>query len=336
MSSISRRLTRLLVAAAILMTAGSASALQVLHRGNGAEPESLDPHVSSGVPEAHIERDLFEGLVAEAADGKIIPGTAESWDISEDGLVYRFRLRPDAKWSDGEPIVAADVVYSFRRLLDPKTASKYAFMQWPLKNGEKFSKGEINDAEAVGVRAIDERTLEVTLERPTPYYIGLLAHHASYILPRKTIEQHAERWTRPGNMVGNGAYKLEAWTPQDRIKLVRNPAYHGARLVAVDEVYYYPTEDQQAELKRYRAGELNVSRVPVDQIAWARQNLGGELKIAPFSAPIITPSTSPGRRSRTAPSCARPCRSPSTVTPSSARSCAAVRWQLMASCRPTR
>jgi oligopeptide transport system substrate-binding protein len=150
---LNRRLVRLLVAAAIMSAAGSASALQVLHRGNGTEPESLDPHVSSGVPEAHIERDLFEGLVAEAADGKLIPGTAEHWDISDDGLVYRFRLRVDAKWSDGEPVVAADVVYSFRRLLDPKTASKYAFMQWPLKNGEKFSKGEITDPEIVGVKA---------------------------------------------------------------------------------------------------------------------------------------------------------------------------------------
>ena len=147
-----RRLARLLVAAAMIVMAGSASALQVLHRGNGTEPESLDPHVSSGVPEAHLQRDLFEGLVAEAADGKIIPGTAESWDISDDGLVYRFRLRPDAKWSNGEPVTAADVVYSFRRLLDPKTASKYAFMQWSLKNGEKFSKGEIKDPEAIGVR----------------------------------------------------------------------------------------------------------------------------------------------------------------------------------------
>jgi oligopeptide transport system substrate-binding protein len=279
----SRRLVRLVAAAAMVVVAGSACALQILHRGNGTEPESLDPHVSSGVPEAHIERDLFEGLVAEGADGKLIPGTAEHWDISDDGLVYRFRLRAEAKWSNDEPIVAADVVYSFRRLLDPRTASKYAFMQWPLKNGEKFSKGEITDPEMVGVKALDERTVEVTLERPTPYYIGLLAHHASYILPRKAIEQHAERWTRPGNMVGNGAYKLEAWTPQDRIKLVRNPAYHGARLVAVDEVYYYPTEDQQAELKRYRAGELDISyRLPVDQIGWARQNLAGELKIAAY------------------------------------------------------
>ena len=123
----------------------------------------------------------------------------------------------------------------------------------------------------------------MTLERPTPYYIGLLAHHASYILPRKAIEQHAERWTRPGNMVSNGAYKLEAWTPQDRIKLARNPAYHSARLVAIDEVYYYPTEDQQAELKRYRAGELDISyRSPSTRSPGSRKICPSELKIAPY------------------------------------------------------
>ena len=272
-----------LVAAAVSFTMLPALAAEVLHRGNGAEPETLDPHLSTGVPEAHLQRDLFEGLVAEAADGKIIPGTAERWDISADGQTYTFHLRANAKWSNGDPVTADDVVYSFRRLLDPKTASKYAFMQWPLKNGEAFNKGEFKEAEAVGVKAVDARTVQVTLERPTPYYLGLLAHHASYILPRKAIEANAERWTRPGNLVGNGAYKLDAWTPQDRIKMVKNPAYHDAATVKVDEVYYYPTEDQQAEVKRYRAGELDITyRIPADQIGWAKQNVPGETKITPY------------------------------------------------------
>lgn len=277
------RLPRVVLAAALSFIAVPAWSAQVLHRGNGAEPETLDPQLSTGVPESHLQRDLFEGLVAEAADGKVIPGTAERWEISPDGLVYTFHLRADAKWSNGDAITAQDVVYSFRRLLDPKTASKYAFMQWSLKNGEKVSKGEIKDLDAIGVKATAERTVQMTLERPTPYYLGLLAHHASYIVPRKAIEAHAERWTRPGNIVSNGAFKLETWTPQDRIKLVKNPAYHDAKSVQVDEIYYYPTEDQQAELKRYRAGELDLTyRIPVDQIAWARQNLPNETKITPF------------------------------------------------------
>lgn len=272
-----------LFAAAFLLGSVPAWSAQVLHRGNGAEPETLDPQLSTGVPEAHLQRDLFEGLVAEAADGKLIPGTAERWEISPDGTVYTFHLRANAKWSNGDPVTAQDVVYSYRRLLDPKTASKYAFMQWPLKNGEAFSKGENKDPEAIGIKAVNERTVQATLERPTPYYLGLLAHHASYIVPRKAIEAHAERWTRPGNIVSNGAFRLEAWTPQDRIKLVKNPSYHDARSVQIDEIYYYPTEDQQAELKRYRAGELDLTyRIPVDQIAWARQNLPNETRITPF------------------------------------------------------
>jgi oligopeptide transport system substrate-binding protein len=284
MSFLRTRLTRAaLLAAAISLVSAPAWTAQVLHRGNGAEPETLDPHLSTGVPEAHLQRDLFEGLVAEAADGKIIPGTAERWDLSPDGLTYTFYLRSDAKWSNGDPITAQDIVYSYRRLLDPKTASKYAFMQWPMKNGEKFSKGEVKEADALGVKATGERMVQITLERPTPYYLGLLAHHASYIVPRKAIEQHAERWTRAGNIISNGAFTLAEWTPQDRIKLVKNPSYHDAKSVQVDEIYYYPTEDQQAELKRYRAGELDISyRIPVDQIGWAKQNLPNETKITPY------------------------------------------------------
>ncbi len=283
MSIRARLISPILLAAALSLASVPAWSAQVLHRGNGAEPETLDPHLSTGVPEAHIQRDLFEGLVAEAADGKIIPGTAEKWEISADGLTYTFHLRADAKWSNGDPITAQDVVYSYRRLLDPKTASKYAFMQWSMKNGEAFSKGQIKEPEAIGVKATDDRTVQITLERPTPYYLGLLAHHASYIVPRKAIEASADRWTRPGNMISNGAYKLDAWTPQDRIKLVKNPTYHDAKSVQVDEVYYYPTEDQQGELKRYRANELDVTyRIPVDQIGWAKQNLPSELKITPY------------------------------------------------------
>ena len=226
MSIRARLVSPILLAAALSFVALPAFGAQVLHRGNGAEPETLDPHLSTGVPEAHLQRDLFEGLVAEAADGKIIPGTAEKWEISADGLTYTFHLRADAKWSNGDPITAADVVYSYRRLLDPKTASKYAFMQWSMKNGEAFSKGQIKEPEAIGVKATDDRTVQITLERPTPYYLGLLAHHASYIVPRKAIEASADRWTRPGNMISNGAYKLDAWTPQDRIKLVKLSLIH--------------------------------------------------------------------------------------------------------------
>lgn len=260
-----------------------AAAAQTLHRGNGAEPETLDPHKSTGVPEAHIGRDMFEGLVAETQDGKLIPGVAEKWEVSPDGLTYTFTLRADAKWSDGKPLTAEDVAWSHRRLLDPATASKYAFMLWPLKNGEKFTKGEIKDGTQVGVEARDARTLVLTLERPTPYIIGLLAHKSTYPVPRHAIEAHGDRWTRPGNAVGNGAFKLTEWTPQSHITLAKNDAYHDAKNVALKEVRYYPTTDLAAELRRYRAGELDITyQMPPDQIDWIKKNLAAEAKIAPY------------------------------------------------------
>ena len=256
---------------------------QTLHRGNGAEPETLDPAKSTGVPESHLQRDLFEGLIAEAADGRLIPGVAEKWTVSADGLAYTFTLRANAKWSDGNPVTAQDFVYSYRRLLDPATASKYAFMMWPLKNGEKVSKGEIKDVAQVGAEAVDATTLKLTLEQPTPYLLGLLAHHAAYPVSKKAIDAAGDRWTRPGNLIGNGAYKLAEWTPQSHIKLVKSDTFHDAANVAIKEAMFYPTEDIGAELKRYRAGELDLTyQIPPDQIAFVKANLPAETKIAPY------------------------------------------------------
>lgn len=268
----------------LLTLAVPALAAGTWHRGNGAEPETLDPHKSTGVPESHIQRDLFEGLVTEAADGQTIPGAAASWTISPDGLVYIFKLRPAGKWSDGSPVTAEDFVGSFRRIVDPATASKYAFMLWPVANGEAISKGENKDVASLGAKALDPLTLELTLARPTPYFLGLLAHHSAYPVPLKVIAQHGQQWTRPGNMVGNGAFKLDSWTPQDQLKLVKNPQFHDAANVSLDAVVYYPTEDAQAELKRYRAGELDTTytQLLADQIAWAKKNAPEELKIAPY------------------------------------------------------
>lgn len=281
--SLRSALRHLVAATAIALLPITAQAAGVLHRGNGAEPETLDPQKSTGVPEANLQRDLFEGLVTEAADGKLIPGAATAWTASEDGLTYRFTLRPDGKWSDGTPVTSEDFVWSWRRLLDPAQASKYAFMLWPLKNAEKFSKGEIKDAAEIGVKAEGPGTLVVTLERPTPYLIGLLAHHASYPVNRKAIETHGDRWTRPGNLVGNGAFTLAEWTPQDRIRIDRSKTFHDAANVALDSVYYYPTEDIQAEYKRYRAGELDITYlIPPDQIAAARRDMPNDVRIVPY------------------------------------------------------
>lgn len=163
----------LLVTTLSLGMLGTALAEVILHRGNSGEPETLDPAKSSGTWEAHIQRDLFEGLLAEAADGELIPGAAESWEIDDKGLVYTFKLREDAKWSNGEPVTADDFVYALERLLDPMTASKYATIMYPVLNAEAINTGEIKDLGALGAEATDERTLKITLHSPTPYTISL-------------------------------------------------------------------------------------------------------------------------------------------------------------------
>jgi oligopeptide transport system substrate-binding protein len=255
---------------------------QVLHRGNGAEPETLDVHKSTGVPESHLQRDLFEGLVMEDAAGEHYPAAAESWEVSDDGTVYTFQLREDATWSNGDRVTAEDFVYSFRRGVDPETASEYAFILWPILNAEEISKGE-KPVEELGVAAVDERTLEITLKSATPYFIGLLTHHMAYPVHRATVEEHGDQWTRPGNMVNNGPYVLKEWTPQSRIILEKNENFREADQVTIEQVYYYPIEDYATELKRYRAGEIDVTYdVPVDQVEWIEENLAEEFHNTPY------------------------------------------------------
>ncbi|MDH3418532.1 MAG: peptide ABC transporter substrate-binding protein [Gammaproteobacteria bacterium] len=256
--------------------------VQVLHVGNGAEPGSIDPHRAEGVPSSNIQRDLFEGLVNEAPNGDLIPGAAESWEISDDGLTYTFNLRRDARWSNGDSVLADDWVYSLRRSLDPMTMSRYTFILNPIRNAESIAAGQMPITE-LGVRAIDDYTLEIQLEGPTPYFLGLLTHSASYAVHQPSVEAYGDQHTRPGNLVSNGAFQLEDWVVQSHMKLVRNPQYWDNGNTILDEVWYYATEDQTAELRRYRADELDMtSTVPTRQLAWARENLPDDLTIAPY------------------------------------------------------
>ena len=269
--------------AAILLIGPASAWAAAIHLGNGTEPESLDIHMSSGVSEANIQRDLFEGLVAEGPDASLIPGAAESWEISEDGTVYTFHLRSDGKWSNGDPVTAGDFVYAFRRGLSPETAAAYAFILYPVNNAEAYVSGEITDPSEIGIRAIDDLTLEITLKAPTAYFLDMLTHHMAYPLNQAALEAHPDDWTRAGNLVSNGAYMLAEWAPQSFIRLEKNPNYHDAGAVALDEVFYYPTEDEGQELQRYRAGELDVTYdIPADQIDWIVANLNDEYRNFPY------------------------------------------------------
>ena len=266
----------------VLGSAFAAHAEQVLHRGNGAEPETLDPHKSTGVTEYNIEADLYEGLVTLTPDGKQIPGAAQSWDVSDDGTVYTFHIRPDAKWSNGDPLTADDFVYSLRRAVDPKTASDYAPMLKPIKNADEIVAGKLG-LDKLGVEAVDPHTLKITLNGPTPFILGILNHNIAMPVHKATVEKYGDQWTRPGNAVTNGAFMMKDWVPQSQITLVKNPNFHDAAKVKLDKIVYYPTEDIAEELKRYRAGELDVTyEVPSDQIKWLEANMKDEFQHSPY------------------------------------------------------
>lgn len=277
-----RKLPRLLLALCLLYSP-FVLAETVLKRGNGTEPETLDIHKSSGVSEANIQRDMFEGLVTEDAFGKLQPGVAEKWEISADGKRYTFHLRNDSQWSDGTPVTADDFVYAYRRALDPATASDYAFILWPIAGAEAFSKGEQKDPAQIGVKAIDPHTLEINLKAPTPYFLGMLMHPMAYPAPKQAIEKSGKDWIKPENIRCNGAYCLSEWIPQDHIKLVKNPHYRRAAEVNIDSVYYIPTEDQSSELKRYRAGEIDITYdVPADQIKTVEKDFPADFRSTPY------------------------------------------------------
>jgi len=279
-----RMLVILLVSGSIVLTPpGFVHAVeQVLYRGNGSEPQSLDPHKSEGVPSANIQRDLFEGLISEAPNGDLVPGVAERWTIDHDGLVYTFALRRNAKWSNGDDVTAPDFVFSWQRIVDPRTGSYYAQTLAPIKNAAAIIKGELPAAQ-LGVEAPDAYTLVVTLATPTPYFLGLLTHSSTYPVHRASLHKYAEKFTRPGHLVSNGAYQLAEWTVQSHILLTRNPYYWDNPSTRLEKVYYYPIDDQASELKRYRAGEIDITEnIPISQLDWIQENLSADLHIAPY------------------------------------------------------
>lgn len=277
-----------LALAAMLAAARAASAQSkiVFHRGNDGDPETLDPHRTSTVAEAHLLRDLREGLVIHNMRGEVVPGVAESWTMSPDGRLWRFKLRADARWSNGEPFKASDFVYSFRRIINPETGAKYANLLFPIRNAEAIHKAVPGSSlEELGVSAPDEQTLELVLERPTPYLLELLTHQSALPVHPATIDRAAQEPGRPENWITNGAYALKELAPNSHIRLDRNPHFHDAAHVKIDTVIFYPASDLLAAARRFQAGELHLTTdIPADQFKQLRGKLGEQVRIGPYLA----------------------------------------------------
>ncbi len=269
----------------LISTAAPAQTLareQVLHKGNGSELESLDPHRAEGTSTSNILRDLFEGLTMEAPDGAIIPGVAQSWDISEDGKTYTFHLRENARWSNGDPVTANDFVFSLRRSADPATASNYSSILAPIENADEVTAGKL-PLEKLGVIAADAHTLVIRLRAPTTYFLGMLTHSALYPVHAASVMKLGSRAFRVENLVSNGAYKIVEWVVQSHVLLTRNKNYWDDAHTTIERVYYHDTEDLSSEFKRYRAGELDwTDAIPVTQARWIRQNLPRDFHVAPY------------------------------------------------------
>ncbi len=263
------------------LACGPACAAGTINRASSAEPNSLDPHIATGNTASSILYDLFIGLTTFDAAGRLIPGAAESWTLSPDGMTYTFRLRPGLKWSDGTPLTSADFLYAVQRAVTPATASRFASFFYPVRNARRILKGEL-PPEQVGVAAPDPGTLVYRLEYPAPYFLQTLASNVASPVPRRQIEAFGRQWTRPGNIVSNGPFTLAEWIPNDRVTLIRNPNFFDAANVSVEAIHWYPVDNQATSLKRYQAGELDILlNFPNDQLAELRRKTPREVKIWP-------------------------------------------------------
>ncbi|MDH2436546.1 ABC transporter substrate-binding protein [Pokkaliibacter sp. MBI-7] len=262
------------LALAILLAAGVAApvmaakvpagtelaAKQEIVFNNGAEPATLDPQKMEGTPESRIARNLFEGLVIQDDKGNILPGVATSWDVNDNNTVFTFHLRDDAKWSNGDPVTAGDFVFAWQRAVDPKTASPYSWYieMTTMANASDIINGK-KSPDQLGVKALDDHTLQVVLDKPIPYFIRMLGHTTMVPANKKVIDQWGEKWTSPDHFVGNGAYTLTDWVVNERIVLKRNPNYWDNKDTVVNQITVLPIESENSELSRYKAGEIDIT-----------------------------------------------------------------------------
>lgn len=255
---------------------------QELVRNNGSEPASLDPHKVESDVEFNIISDLFDGLVSVSPAGEIQPRLAEKWE-NKDNTVWTFHLRPGITWSDGTPITAEDIVWSWQRLVDPKTASPYASYPGSMRivNGADIAEGK-KAPESLGVKAINDTTLEVTLTQPNAAFLAMLAHPSLVPIDKVLVGRFGDKWTKPEHFVSSGAYKLSQWVVNERIVAVRNPKYWDNEHTVINKVTYLPISSEAADVNRYKAGEIDiVYTVPINQFAQLKKTLGSELDVSP-------------------------------------------------------
>lgn len=253
----------------------------LLHRGGGEEPESLDVHKSRSTEAGHVQRDLGEGLTGYTPGGELVPAAATGWTISDDGTTYLFELRPTARWSNGDAVTAEDFVYSYRRLVDPATAALYTQSVAGIANAADIIAGTLPPS-ALGVEALGPHQLRITLRQPVPYFLSLLTHPSTFPLHRSSLEAHGDEHARPGNLVSNGAYRLVAWEVGSFIELARNPFYWDDANTSIDRVRHYVTPEPTAELNRYRAGELHITRtIPPEAFAQMQAERPAEVRVSP-------------------------------------------------------
>ncbi|QUJ68906.1 peptide ABC transporter substrate-binding protein [Photobacterium sp. GJ3] len=252
----------------------------------GTEVPTLDPTMTTDDSSSKVISDLFDGLVTEDTEGNIIPALASHWETSADGKTVTFHLRDGLQWSNGEPLTAADFVYSFQRNADPASAAPYS---WYLATANILNAVEITDGkkakETLGVKALDEHTVQFTLTQPTPYFVKTLSHPSTFPVYRKVVEQFGDNWTRPEHIVSSGAYTLTNWVVNERIDLVRNPKYWNDAKTVINKAAYLAIENQTAEYNRYRTGEIDItSTFPLEQYKQIKKERPDELLTMPSLA----------------------------------------------------
>ena len=270
----------------------SNEALKILKITVGAEPEDIDPHVVTGVPEHHIIAALTEGLVAEdPVDLHPVPGVAEKWEVSEDGKVYTFQIRENAKWSNGDPVTSTDFAESYKRILTPALASKYAYMLFVMEGAEDYSTGKLKDFSKVGVKVINKQTLQIKLNAPTPYFLSLLNHYTWFPVHISTVKKYdgltkrGSGWTKPENFVGNGAFNLKSWTLGRKLVVEKSPTYWDVKSTKLDEIHFFSIELETTQENAFRAGQLhNIYNLHIDKVATYKKEHADELRIKPHLA----------------------------------------------------